>query len=635
LGQAFQPEFAEPLTNLTVAIGRDATFRCLVQNLGGYRVGWVKADTKAIQAIHVHVITNNHRVGVSHNGQTVWNLHIRNVQEEDRGQYMCQINTDPMKSQMGFLEVVIPPDFIPEETSGDVMIPEGGTARVSCKAKGMPKPRIMWRREDGGDIILRNAHGDKNKVAVYEDEVLTLTKISRSDMGAYLCIASNGVPPSVSKRIMIKVHFHPVIQVPNQLVGAPLGTDVSLECYVESSPKSINYWVRDSNEMVISSNKYEVLNAAISSFESRMVLTVRRLTAADVGGYRCVAKNSLGEVDSIIRLYEIPGPTVRNTSPASKSDKYTTATEEQDNQFGSADNSDDEDEMETVTDVPERTPNVPTVRDEFIKNKTINITTNFVNKDKLSNKVRKIINKFELDEYKLANSNRSNKLYSRIVYKRYIFCKAEQRPGEGLTDWAARVRSLAQYCGFRNDLETALRDRFVLGLENAKEKEKLFAEDVDTLTFDKAVELAQNGRCARLALQVTRSEHDTVAAAAVQPVFALRRGSTGADQLLKYKDTDASSVSDDISAYGDYPKQGQMLETEMQLGQRKPLDDPVVIVKKNEEGEEGSDLSFESTKSTSNSPLEILDEEGRVESENDRNNEHRLEVATALFVNTP
>lgn len=64
------------------------------------QVGWVKADTKAIQAIHVHVITNNHRVGVSHNGQTVWNLHIRNVQEEDRGQYMCQINTDPMKSQV-------------------------------------------------------------------------------------------------------------------------------------------------------------------------------------------------------------------------------------------------------------------------------------------------------------------------------------------------------------------------------------------------------------------------------------------------------------------------------------------------------------------------------------------------------
>ena len=32
--------------------------------------------------------------------------------------------------------------------------------------------------------------------------------------------------------------------MPNQLVGAPLGTDVTLECFVEASPKAINYWVR-------------------------------------------------------------------------------------------------------------------------------------------------------------------------------------------------------------------------------------------------------------------------------------------------------------------------------------------------------------------------------------------------------
>lgn len=42
---------------------------------------------------------------------------------------------------------------------------------------------------------------------------------------------------------------HPVIQVPNQLVGAPTGTDVTLECYVEASPRSINYWVRDSGKL--------------------------------------------------------------------------------------------------------------------------------------------------------------------------------------------------------------------------------------------------------------------------------------------------------------------------------------------------------------------------------------------------
>ncbi|KAK9509980.1 hypothetical protein O3M35_004859 [Rhynocoris fuscipes] len=78
--------------------------------------------------------------------------------------------------------------------------------------------------------------------------MLRLSRISRSDMGHYMCMASNGVPPAVSKRISINVHFPPVIQVPNQLVGAPLGTDVTLECYVEASPKAIIYWMRDSSK---------------------------------------------------------------------------------------------------------------------------------------------------------------------------------------------------------------------------------------------------------------------------------------------------------------------------------------------------------------------------------------------------
>lgn len=34
---------------------------------------------------------------------------------------------------------------------------------------------------------------------------LNITKIKREHMGPYLCIASNGIPPSVSKRIMVVV----------------------------------------------------------------------------------------------------------------------------------------------------------------------------------------------------------------------------------------------------------------------------------------------------------------------------------------------------------------------------------------------------------------------------------------------
>lgn len=42
-------------------------------------------------------------------------------------------------------------------------------------------------------------------VNVVDGENLTISKVSRLHMGAYLCIASNGVPPSISKRVMLMV----------------------------------------------------------------------------------------------------------------------------------------------------------------------------------------------------------------------------------------------------------------------------------------------------------------------------------------------------------------------------------------------------------------------------------------------
>lgn len=47
------------------------------------------------------------------------------------------------------------------------------------------------------------------------------------------------------------VTVHPMVQVPNQLVGAPIGTNVTLLCNVEASPKAINYWTRESGKTTI------------------------------------------------------------------------------------------------------------------------------------------------------------------------------------------------------------------------------------------------------------------------------------------------------------------------------------------------------------------------------------------------
>merc|ERR1719500_2133514 len=104
-----QPAFTNLLVNRSIGVDRDVTFTCAVKNLGRYRVGWVKADTKAIQAIGNTIITHNARVSVSGDFKSTFNLHIKQVAVEDAGNYMCQVNTDPMTFQTAHMAVMVPP----------------------------------------------------------------------------------------------------------------------------------------------------------------------------------------------------------------------------------------------------------------------------------------------------------------------------------------------------------------------------------------------------------------------------------------------------------------------------------------------------------------------------------------------
>lgn len=51
--------------------------------------------------------------------------------------------------------------------------------------------------------------------------------------------------PETKQKITHTNAVHPVINVRNQLVGSPFEKDVTIECNVEASPKSINYWIKD------------------------------------------------------------------------------------------------------------------------------------------------------------------------------------------------------------------------------------------------------------------------------------------------------------------------------------------------------------------------------------------------------
>ena len=78
--------------NVLVLRGNDF-FMSMNYNKLSPQVAWIKSDTKAILAIHNHVISNNGKVSVTHNvGMDTWTLKIKDVKQVDSGTYQCQVN---------------------------------------------------------------------------------------------------------------------------------------------------------------------------------------------------------------------------------------------------------------------------------------------------------------------------------------------------------------------------------------------------------------------------------------------------------------------------------------------------------------------------------------------------------------
>ena len=102
------------------------------------KVAWVHIDRQMILTIGRHVITRIPRFNIIHDSHHTWTLTIRDVQAEDKGYYMCQVNTDPMISQTGHLDVVVPPTIIDDESSpSSVSVREKHNASLICKSAGV------------------------------------------------------------------------------------------------------------------------------------------------------------------------------------------------------------------------------------------------------------------------------------------------------------------------------------------------------------------------------------------------------------------------------------------------------------------------------------------------------------------
>ena len=67
-------------------------------------------------------------------------------------------------------------------------------------ADGRPGSSLKRRQTSQMSLMMNSS-----KPFLAEGELLRIERVSRYDMGFYICIASNGVPPSISQRIFLPV----------------------------------------------------------------------------------------------------------------------------------------------------------------------------------------------------------------------------------------------------------------------------------------------------------------------------------------------------------------------------------------------------------------------------------------------
>ncbi|KAM3967367.1 lachesin [Aphomia sociella] len=303
-----EPEFLGPGANVSVVVGRDATLTCKVENLHNYKVAWLRVDTQTILTIGPHVITKNHRIGVARGDPQAWALTLREVRLTDGGYYMCQINTDPMITQTHHLQVYVPPDIVDSGSSGEVMVREGDNITLHCSASGTPQPTITWRRED---FTVMRVGGEN--VTKWNGVWLNITSVGREDNGAFLCIATNGVPPSVSKRILLYVLCLPSARMSQKMIGGYIGDSVLLQCKIEANPTPIIYWTHIDGNKLYNSSKYQTIITS-SSYKYIAILKINNVSREDIGPYYCHAENSLGFTRDDVTLYTLVTTTISSTT---------------------------------------------------------------------------------------------------------------------------------------------------------------------------------------------------------------------------------------------------------------------------------------------------------------------------------
>ncbi|KAI1236572.1 hypothetical protein IHE44_0014825 [Lamprotornis superbus] len=271
-------------TQYTVTEGSQVILSCVAEGIPAPTINWRKDNTLLKDTVGKY--------------QTVpgGDLILDNVVPEDSGSYTCiATNAGGEDTHTVTLTVHVLPAFT--ELPGDVALTKGEQLRLTCKATGIPVPRIMWTFNN--NIIpaqYDNVNGHSE---------LLIERVSKEDSGTYVCSAENTVG-SIKAIGFVYVKEPPVFKGDfHSSRIEPLGGNAMLNCEVRGDPPPTIQWSRKGVRVQISKRIRQLVNGSLAIYG-----TVNE----DAGDYKCVATNDVGVVERSLTL-TLQSPPVITVEP--------------------------------------------------------------------------------------------------------------------------------------------------------------------------------------------------------------------------------------------------------------------------------------------------------------------------------
>ncbi|XP_060817476.1 cell adhesion molecule Dscam2-like isoform X2 [Bombus pascuorum] len=230
-------------------------------------------------------------------------LSISTIAPAHNGTYTCRVaNGAATVAHSALLHVNVPPRWTVEPIDQNAVVGHG--VSIACQAEGFPIPTVTWKQSIGdtpGDYRELGYSGTEG-AGVAGNGSLVISRVSRDHAGFYLCQASNGIGPGLSKLIRLTVHAGPQVSVKTRQESVRRGESVTLRCEAEGdAPLDLSWRARDSRVDPNYDVRYTIDNQKVSG----RVISELRITQAnhiDRGDYMCVATNAYGHARASIKL---------------------------------------------------------------------------------------------------------------------------------------------------------------------------------------------------------------------------------------------------------------------------------------------------------------------------------------------